>query len=129
MRRAVVIGAVTLAAGLSASVCSSHRAAALRAATADLRAVAHHVVVRVDRLARLGAALTGIGADAADRGMQLRASKHEVARRVAGLSAVEQRRDVLGRSMLAAASETVHQRLDADIVAVRAVLDAFAHLA
>jgi hypothetical protein len=31
--------------------------------------------------------------------------------------------------MLAATPETVHQRLDADIVAVRAVVDALAHLA
>src|SRR5918996_2705414 len=114
---------------LSPSMRSRHRAATLRAATAHVRAVPHDVVVSVDRLARLGAALARIGADAAHRGVQLGASEHEVARCVAGLGAVEQSRDVLGSGMRAAPSETVHQRLDADVVAVRAVVDALAHLA
>src|SRR5918996_590838 len=105
-----------------------HRAAALRAATAYLGAVLHHLVAHSDRLAGLGAALARIGTDAADRGMQLRTAEHEVARRIAGLRAVEQGRDVLRRSVLAAPPKAVHQRLHAYVVAVRAVLDALAHL-
>jgi hypothetical protein len=73
--------------------------------------------------------LTSICTDPAYRAVQLGTSKHEVARRVARLSAVQQGFDVLRRGVLAAAPEAVRERLHADVVTVRAVLDAFLHLA
>ncbi len=69
---------------------------------AGVGALAHDVVVSGQLLARLSATLTRIGAGAAVRVMQVRAAQHEVATDVAGLRAVEQRTDVLGRGVLPA---------------------------
>ncbi len=60
--------------------------------------------------------------------MQLGAAQHEVSTRVAGLRAVQQGFDVLGIGVLAAHAQAVHERLGADVVALRAAVDAVVHL-
>jgi len=107
-------------------VVAAHLATGLHAAPARLGALAYDRVVG-ELLARARAAAAGVRAAAAVELVQRRGAQHQVPADVAGLGAVEQRPDELGRGVLAAALQAVLQRGRAQVMAVRAIGDAVVH--
>jgi hypothetical protein len=79
-------------------------------------------------LAVLSAQLADLGADAAGAGVQVRAAQHEVGAGGADLNAVQHQADVVRRRVRTALLQAVGHGLQADGVAVLAVVDALAHL-
>ena len=72
-----------------------HAAAGVRAAAAELGAVAHLDIV-AEPLARFSAAVADLGAQAAGGPMKLGAAQHVVGARSANLGTVEEQSDVIG---------------------------------
>src|SRR6266545_4498096 len=100
-----------------------HAPAGLSAAAACRGAVLHGRIF-AQLFARLGAALTDLGADAAGARVEIRAAQHKVRARLADLGAVEQQPDVRGLGVLAALLQAVGNGSHADAVAVQALLNA-----
>ena len=102
-----------------------HGRAAFSASTADFRAT-HHLGI-AHRLAVLGALAAHFCAGSADRGVDIGATKHCRGARSADVGAAREQRNVLWCCVLAALGKAVVDGLQADRVALRAVVDALVH--
>src|SRR5688500_7877705 len=107
---------------------AGHFAAALCALATDLGAAAHQGVIAAEPLAVLGAPHAHVTTHHAGLRVQWRGAQHEVRAGLTDFGAVQQQTDVLRRGLLTTALETVRDRLQAQVMAVLAFLDAVLHV-
>ena len=105
-----------------------HAFARLRAAAALRGTLLHDPVVPCHPLAIVRARAADLSAKPASELMPVGAAKHEVRRRLADVSAVEQEPDVGGFGMAPAHLETMGDGLQTDAVTSQACFDALLHL-
>lgn len=92
-----------------------HAPARLGAAMADLSTRQHPAIIP-ELLAAFSAFLTHLGADLAKASVQNRPTQHVVCGRLTEFPAIKHQSIVIGLGMLAALLETVHRRLQTDVV-------------
>jgi hypothetical protein len=86
-----------------------------------------HMLIVAKLCAGLGAALANLGADAAGAAVQVRSAQHKVGAGLTDLSTVKQQANVRGLGMLAAHLQAVGNRLKANGMTARTVLNAASH--